>query len=103
MNLPQFMITLVTFSNSVLFLELKTFGFVSLAERNNINNEHIFDWTQKNSDLKLVIPLDRLIIMNDQSLLQMQGYGLYPDTRLFFNTYSITMEYFRLESSCDSR
>ena len=89
MNLPQFMITLVTFSNSVLFLEPKTFGFVSLAERNNINNKHIFDWTQQNSDLKLVIPLDKDITINAQSLLQEQGYRVYPDFGRFVITTAL--------------
>lgn len=68
---------------------LKSFGFVSLADRSEIENERISDWTEDLSDLKLVIPLDKDITINAQSLLQEQGYRVYPDFGRFVITTAL--------------
>jgi len=58
---------------------LKSSGFVSLAERSELETEDIVDWTRDLSDLQFNVPLDRDVTLNAQILLQEQGYRIYPD------------------------
>jgi len=58
---------------------LKSSGFVSLAERSELETEDIADWTKDLSNLQFNVPLDRDVTLNAQILLQEQGYRIYPD------------------------
>jgi len=58
---------------------LKSSGFVSLAERSELETENIADWTRDLSDLQFNVPLDMDVTLNAQILLQEQGYRIYPD------------------------
>lgn len=58
-------------------------GFVALAERNQIDNEKLADWSDDLADIQLSIPLDGDITLNSQVLLQEQGFRVYPDFARF--------------------
>jgi ribosomal protein S8 len=58
-------------------------GFVALAERNQIDNEKLVDWSDDMADIQLSIPLDGDITLNSQVLLQEQGFRVYPDFARF--------------------
>jgi len=58
-------------------------GLVALAERNQIDNEKLADWTDDLAEIQLSIPLDGDITLNSQVLLQEQGFRVYPDFARF--------------------
>lgn len=58
-------------------------GLVALAERNQIDNEKLVDWTDDLAEIQLSIPLDGDITLNSQVLLQEQGFRVYPDFARF--------------------
>jgi len=68
---------------------LVTNGFVALAERNNIDNELLVDWTEDLADIQLSIPLDADITLGSQMLLQEQGFRVYPDFGRFVITSAL--------------
>jgi len=58
---------------------LESYGFVSIAERSELDGERVTDWTKDLSDLQFSIPIDMDVTLNSQILLQEQGYRIYPD------------------------
>lgn len=64
-------------------------GLVAQAERNEIDNEKIIDWTDDLADIQLSIPLDDDATLASQLLLQEQGYRIYPDFGRFVITSAL--------------
>lgn len=79
------------FSGSLRFIDaicssLQSNGLVSIAERSNIDEEDIDDWSQDLADLQFNVALDGDITLGSQMLLQEQGFRLYPD----FGRFAVT-------------
>jgi len=79
------------FAESVRFIDLicssfQSNGLVSIAERSNIEEEQVEDWSQDLADLQFNVALDGDITLGSQILLQEQGFRLYPD----FGRFAVT-------------
>lgn len=66
-------------SIGVVVEEFRKRGLLAQAERSDIDNEKITDWSTDLSDLQFSLAVDGDVTLNAQILLQELGYRLYPD------------------------